>query len=84
MVELNEPVRVIIYLTLVSVDAAVLCVHVLLSAKVIMSRVMVQCLLSKLCFALSVYLFYDDRASYVTKCFVFSTLVSLLPTVKVI
>ena len=84
MAELKEPTWIIIYLTLISVDAAVMSANLLASSEVVLGRVVLQCMLSKLCFGCSLAIFFDDRVFYVFKCFVMSTLFSLIPTVLTI
>ena len=76
MAELNEPVKIIIYLTLVSVDASVMFAIALLSREVVVGRSVFMCLLSKSFFAVSLGIFYDDRVRFIFMSFFISTIFS--------
>ena len=65
MAEVQEPVKMVIYLTLLAVDCSVLFACALFSHEVKVSKTLRRCLLSKLMFAASLAIFYDDRWNYI-------------------
>ena len=79
MAEINEPVKIIIYLTLVSVDASVMFAIALLSREVVVGRSVLMCFLSKAFFAVSLGIFYDDRVRFIFMSFLISTIFSQAP-----
>ena len=79
MAEVNEPVKIIIYLTLVAVDASVMFVIALLSREVKVGKSVFMCMSSKAFFAVSLGLYYDDRYRFIAMSFLVSTIFSQVP-----